>query len=86
MCRYFGMENADAFAAWVSVALVLIVFLVIMSADGYNQQWTYDQSSNSPVMALWVLLIACGGLFLISLCACCMCYVWQQQQQYDNSV
>ena len=80
------MENVDVVAAWIIVALVLIIFLSIASADGYNRNWQYDDgiSSSSPAMAAWILLIACGALLLIVMCACCICTMWQQQQQQDQ--
>ena len=80
--RYLGMNNMDSVGAWLVVLLVIIVFLVLLSADGFRGHGGHHddhyhdypflggENTSSPAMALWVLLIACGGLLLITICAC----------------
>lgn len=82
--RYMGVEDGDRLYAGVAAMLVLIVFLVIVTVDGYNKNWHHHDNDNGPALAAWVLLIACGGLLLISMCACCVCSLMQQMQNDEN--
>jgi hypothetical protein len=70
--RYMGLNDLESASySWILVVFVLLVFVVLLSTDSYNSHWHYHTAfdSNSPAMAGWVLLIACGGLLVISLFA-----------------
>jgi len=70
--RYMGLNDLETSYAWIPIIFVLVIFIVLISTDGYNRHWHYDAGpfdSNSPALAAWILLIACGGLLVISLVA-----------------
>jgi hypothetical protein len=83
------MESTDTASAAFVVALILVIFLFLVTVDNSSSRWNGVNQDPGVTTAMLVLLIACASLVFLSVCMCWLCSMFgknSDESGYDDSM